>query len=56
MVPCLLPGSGGENADDLLDFGVSKERGGGWERKAKGEEEVVYREYERKGRGGEEGG
>lgn len=25
MVPCLLPGGGGENGGDLLDFGVNKE-------------------------------
>lgn len=24
MVPCLLPGGGGENGGDLLDFGVNR--------------------------------
>lgn len=28
MVPCLLPGGSSQNADDLLDFGVSRQGGG----------------------------
>lgn len=36
MVPRLLPGGGGENANDLLDFGVSRE-GAGMGGEGKGE-------------------
>lgn len=42
MVPCLLPGGGGENGGDLLDFGVNREE----------EEE----EEEGRGEGGRGGG
>lgn len=38
MVPCLLPGGGGENGGDLLDFGVNRE-----------EEEEEEEEEEREG-------
>lgn len=42
MVPCLLPGGGGENGGDLLDFGVNrkeKEGGGRGRRKRRREEQ-----------------